>query len=372
MATLTATISLVKPDALEYYDLTVWNGNMDIIDEQIANAKAGDATRAFLCKTDVTNQNYALSRAAGDARYLGIAATAAAATKLATARTITLQGDVQTVQATFDGSGNISFTLNIANDSHTHDTQYYGKAYIDDKEKLWSTKEVTVSITDANYTLSATENLYGRMKITGVLTAARTVTADNVARSFLVVNGTNQTLTVKTASGTGVAIVAGGTAILYNDGTNVLDVLTDNIKFATYAPLASPAFTGSPTAPTPATSDDSTKVATTAFVKSLGLGIKQNYTTYTVGTDRVMGSTYTNSSDTPIEVHVQIHIGYTTASHAVGLYVDGILVSRCQVYGNYGTFWIRPTLTMSVPPWSTYKAAIIAGTPSLQGWWELR
>ena|SRR5215469_6133999 len=38
------------------------------------------------------------------------------------------------------------------------------------------------------------------------------------------------------------------------------------------APLASPAFTGSPTAPTPATADNSTAVATTAFVKAQGYG----------------------------------------------------------------------------------------------------
>lgn len=34
------------------------------------------------------------------------------------------------------------------------------------------------------------------------------------------------------------------------------------------APLASPAFTGTPTAPTPATNDNTTKLATTAFVKT--------------------------------------------------------------------------------------------------------
>lgn len=38
------------------------------------------------------------------------------------------------------------------------------------------------------------------------------------------------------------------------------------------APLASPAFTGSPTAPTPSTSDNSTKLATTAWVKAQGYG----------------------------------------------------------------------------------------------------
>lgn len=34
------------------------------------------------------------------------------------------------------------------------------------------------------------------------------------------------------------------------------------------APLASPAFTGTPTAPTPTTGDSSTKIATTAFVNA--------------------------------------------------------------------------------------------------------
>jgi hypothetical protein len=39
---------------------------------------------------------------------------------------------------------------------------------------------------------------------------------------------------------------------------------------ATYAPLSSPALTGNPTAPTPATSDNDTSIATTAFVKAQG------------------------------------------------------------------------------------------------------
>ena len=43
------------------------------------------------------------------------------------------------------------------------------------------------------------------------------------------------------------------------------DVMT---KFNSYAPLASPTFTGTPTAPTPATADNSTKLATTAYVHS--------------------------------------------------------------------------------------------------------
>ena len=37
---------------------------------------------------------------------------------------------------------------------------------------------------------------------------------------------------------------------------------------ATYAPIGSPAFTGDPTAPTPAYGDNDTSVATTAFVQA--------------------------------------------------------------------------------------------------------
>ena len=40
--------------------------------------------------------------------------------------------------------------------------------------------------------------------------------------------------------------------------------------FTGYAPLASPVFTGNPTAPTPATNDNDTSIATTAFVKAQG------------------------------------------------------------------------------------------------------
>ena len=51
---------------------------------------------------------------------------------------------------------------------------------------------------------------------------------------------------------------------------------------ATRAPLTSPAFTGSPTAPTPAAADSSTKIATTAYVK--GQGYLTNASTLDGGT----------------------------------------------------------------------------------------
>ena len=55
------------------------------------------------------------------------------------------------------------------------------------------------------------------------------------------------------------AVISGGT------GSGVAATGLANLGGA---PLASPAFTGTPTAPTPATGDDSTRIATTAWVAS--------------------------------------------------------------------------------------------------------
>lgn len=60
-----------------------------------------------------------------------VTGNASTATKLATARTITIDGSVDG-SASFDGSGNITITTTVDNDSHTHST-YYTKSEIDAK-----------------------------------------------------------------------------------------------------------------------------------------------------------------------------------------------------------------------------------------------
>jgi hypothetical protein len=51
------------------------------------------------------------------------------------------------------------------------------------------------------------------------------------------------------------------------DSTNSWIELGTVIDLSGYAPIASPTFTGTPTAPTPTSGDDSTKIATTAYVQ---------------------------------------------------------------------------------------------------------
>jgi hypothetical protein len=82
-----------------------------------------------------------------------------------------------------------------------------------------------VALSLANHATANGKNLY--YKLTGTLTAARTVTMpDGAERVFIIEDATarsssNYTLTVKTVSGTGVTLPVGSTTILYSDGTNV-------------------------------------------------------------------------------------------------------------------------------------------------------
>ena len=83
-----------------------------------------------------------------------------------------------------------------------------------------------VALALSNGAVSNGKNLY--YKLTGTLTANRSITMpDSAERVFIVEDATtrsssNYTLTVKTVSGTGVAIPAGSRQLVYSDGTNVV------------------------------------------------------------------------------------------------------------------------------------------------------
>ena len=90
--------------------------------------------------------------------------------------------------------------------------------------------EVNVGAADValaldNGAVSNGKNLY--FKLTGTLTANRTVTMpDSAERVFIVQDATTRsaslyTLTIKTVSGTGIALPIGSTSLVYSDGTNV-------------------------------------------------------------------------------------------------------------------------------------------------------
>jgi len=81
--------------------------------------------------------------------------------------------------------------------------------------------DVTLAMSDA--TVSNARN--ATLKLTGTLAANRTVTLpDSIEKVFNVIDGTDHagnTLTFKTASGTGVLLCEGNCYVLYSDGTNI-------------------------------------------------------------------------------------------------------------------------------------------------------
>jgi hypothetical protein len=81
--------------------------------------------------------------------------------------------------------------------------------------------------------------------------------------------------------------------------TNTSDIATINTNLALKAPLASPTFTGTPTAPTPATSDISTKIATTEYVKASITASNAGLSSIGAisGTSNAKGATISNSSE---------------------------------------------------------------------------
>ena len=78
-----------------------------------------------------------------------------------------------------------------------------------------------------------------------------------------------------------VGYVTAHTVASFNTRTGAVTLTLADITGAGGAPLASPAFTGSPTAPTPAPGDNDTSIATTAFVQSaVAAGVATGVTSF--------------------------------------------------------------------------------------------
>ena len=83
-----------------------------------------------------------------------------------------------------------------------------------------------------NYTLTGSELNRIAYNFTGILTGNRSIIVPATVQQYWVSNATTGafTLTVKTSAGTGVAVAQGARAILYSDGTNVVDADTSTIS----------------------------------------------------------------------------------------------------------------------------------------------
>ena len=87
----------------------------------------------------------------------------------------------------------------------------------------FSSGQVTLTLTDSNATQSAR---HLRLNLTGTSGGAQNLVVPTIEKPYLVNNGTDDTITVKTSSGSGIGVPSGKTMWVYADGTNVVNAVT--------------------------------------------------------------------------------------------------------------------------------------------------
>jgi hypothetical protein len=123
--------------------------------------------------------------------------------------------------ATGEQSGTWGTTTNnnLGNDA-------LGEAITGSADVAFSSADVTVTLTDTNASQTA-RNL--RLNLTGTSGGARQLILGSgcqIEKLYLINNGLADAVTVKNTSGTGIAVAAGKSMFVYNNGTNVVEAVT--------------------------------------------------------------------------------------------------------------------------------------------------
>lgn len=106
------------------------------------------------------------------------------------------------------------------------------------------TGSADVAFSDANQTLTLTDSNASqtarnlRLNLTGTATAGYNLVVPSIEKVYIVNNGTDGTITVKTSAGTGIAVPSGKTMWVFADGTNVVDAVTHLSSATLGTPLA--------------------------------------------------------------------------------------------------------------------------------------
>jgi hypothetical protein len=113
----------------------------------------------------------------------------------------------------------------------------------------FSSADVTVTLTDTNAAQTA-RNL--RLNLTGTSGGARNLILGSgcqIEKLYLINNGLADAVTVKNTTGTGIAVPAGKSMFVYNNGTNVVEAVTGavNLSIGTLAVTGTSTFAGDST-----------------------------------------------------------------------------------------------------------------------------
>lgn len=116
-----------------------------------------------------------------------------------------------------------------------------GEAITGSADVAFSSADVTVTLTDTNASQAA-RNL--RLNLTGTSGGARQLILGSgcqIEKLYLVNNGLADAVTVKNTTGTGIAVPAGKSMFVFNNGTNVVDAVThlSSLTLGAALPIAS-------------------------------------------------------------------------------------------------------------------------------------
>ena len=112
------------------------------------------------------------------------------------------------------------------------------EAIVGSADVTFASGTVTLTLTDSNSTQAA-RNL--RLNLTGTSGGAQDLIVPAIEKVYIVNNGCADAITVKNSGGTGIAVPAGKTMWVYNNGTNVVDVSTHltSLTLGSALPIAS-------------------------------------------------------------------------------------------------------------------------------------
>lgn len=133
--------------------------------------------------------------------------------------------------------------------TNTNFSVAFQEAITGSADVAFSSADVTLTLTDTNAAQTA-RNL--RLNLTGTSGGARNLILGSgcqVEKLYLINNGLADAVTVKNTTGTGVAVPAGKSMYVYNNGTNVVEAVTGavNLSIGTLAVTGTSTFGGDST-----------------------------------------------------------------------------------------------------------------------------
>ena len=218
-----------------------------------------------------------------------------------------------------------------------------GEAITGSADVAFSSADVTITLVDTNATQTA-RNL--RLNLTGTSGGARNLILGSgcqIEKLYLVNNGLADAVTVKNTTGTGIAVAAGKTMFVYNNGTNVVDAITHLTSLTTGVLSASGATTF-----TAGTASTSTTTGTAVITGGLGVSGRVNAANFDgiVGANTAAAGSFTTINASTSITNAGLTSGRVTFAGASGLLTDSanltfdgtMLSAPVARFGTFSTF----------------------------------